>query len=296
MKKLVSLFLALGMTFSFVACSSPEVFIEDDLTNENNITDETEQLPDASFNEKETTISAIVGEGVFTIIEESDTTIYRFNHPKLREWLDEKQGAVTIYYMQEGSKKGNYTNGNFYSDEVEITATYFAEDGFGAMYKNGIDDWWWETQYTYENNTISWIFTFPDYKPIDYEFIAIEISTNNSAFEYIGHFTDDVFNDGYARYLDSDFTLTAQGEIIEINFDEDGIHFNFIDSTYFGNGYAIIPNGTQIANGDIALFYKDRENMEISENLIIEISENNSLFSFSFEDGSYRYGNYRILD
>ncbi len=199
MKKLISLLLILGLATSFTACSILEDLAEtmqtDSAADENNSEDETEpQTQGKQLNEKESTKTATIDEGTFTITEELGETTYEFHHPELENIFKNRDGVVEIYYMLEGDEGGWYSTGNYHSVPFLIQADFDEEDfKFQAIMHNGETDEVDSVDRVFEDNTIKLTFTESDYKPAEYEFILISMSTDENNFYYEGHFTDDVF-------------------------------------------------------------------------------------------------------
>ncbi len=233
MKKLISLLLILGLTTSFTACSSLEDLAEDiqaaDVSDGNNNGEDSPQTQSNQLNEKESLITATINNGDFTVIEELDKTIYEFHHPELENILYNKNGKVQMFYMLEGEGEGNYTTGNYYSDTTEIYVDYDEDENeIWAFYEDENEESYFP-DCIFENNTISLTFTEPNYKPTEYEFILVNISTETDAFYYDGYFTDDVFEGENAEGnpinisgIKHDVILTNGRDTIEISFKEDG--------------------------------------------------------------------------
>ncbi len=187
MKKLISLLLALGMIFSITSCST-----QGDLGESVSSENEQSQTLNNSLNQEESTETADVGEGTFTITKEFDKTIYEFHHPELENILYDRDGDINIYYMVEGDGDGNYTfsngSGKYYSASTNVSAHYEEDDDeFWAIYQDEADEYHFP-DYSFEDNTITWIFTVPNYEPSEYDFMLINLSAGEDLFYYEGHF------------------------------------------------------------------------------------------------------------
>ncbi len=308
MKRLIGLVLILAITFSLAACSNTENLTEDVQTDsavdENNSEDETEQIQSTQLNEVESSVTATINGGTFTITEELDKTIYEFYHPELAGVFKNKDGNVDIYYMLEGDEGGWYSTSGYYSVPFLIQASFDEENNeFQAILHNGVTDEIASVDYIFEDNTIKLIFTELNYKPAEYEFILISMSTDDNNFYYEGHFTEEVFDGETAEdnsfnvsILNYDVTLTNGRDTIEVTFKEDGIHFDFTGENALGNGYAIIPDATELVYEAVAVYYVDDEILESERNLLIEISENGNLFTLQYADSSFRIWEYTIKE
>ncbi len=243
-----------------------------------------------SLNESETTTTATVNGATFTIREELGRTLYEFYHPELEDIIYNRDGNIDIYYMLEGEGEGSYTtstNSNkYYSTPTRVSAHYEEDDDeFWAIYQDEDEEYQFPDN-SFTNNTIAWIFTEPNYKPAEYEFIAIQLTADGDPFYYNAHFTNDIFLDeslivnfteptveAMIRYYYGNSTEPILKEMLE------GV--TSIDFLSYVEPSELIDAGIANENGEITIStlddFKHMPNLERLELTGCEISDISSL-------------------
>ncbi len=179
MKKIFSFILLTSLIFSLAACSSnnPETgsTAQDGKASESALSENAEA-------EKADTLNNTVGDGTFTIIEEFDHTVFKFDYPDIKSMFE--TGAVLdIYFLLPGETTEGYQHDmddeKYHSAEEHI---YLSPSGqLPITYQAKTGRQYHDTQYLIEENSVSIIIDDLQLDAFDYPYVGVHFQSEDDS-------------------------------------------------------------------------------------------------------------------
>ncbi len=211
MRRFFRFILLASLILSLAACSSnnPETgsAAQDDKASESVASENPEEAEEAD------TLNNTVGDGTFTIIEEFDHTIFKFDYPDIKSIFE--TGAVfDIYFLVPGETTEGYQHEiddkNYHSAEAQIYLSPGSQHPI--MYQTETGRQHHDTEYLIEENSVSILIDDLQLDAFDYSYVGVHfLNGGDSSFWEVFSPEDIVIKyDGKRDYIEFEDPVFAE--------------------------------------------------------------------------------------